>query len=375
MKLFTVFFVLLVVVMLVGDSGGNSEMPLRVSHRHQTRDQATKTNKNKTEALRTIHPHEGDSVLSSIVEDGARRGFEECQKLFYKNTARPWNCPLEMYKKLPIFSNTTFPYATKHSGLIHAINAAAIAYEIAHQCTQNKIPGCGCPKPPKKFNGRRVWTWAWGGCGDNIEFGVKKSKRFTDRLETRNDAVGAVNLYNNKVGREVVRTSARLQCKCHRFWHRECGFKTCWMELAPFEYIASKLKEKYEYARQVWFLDNKLRVLYGNGESRSLSRYARRRREKPLVFLDFVPLFCVRNDTLGYPGMLGHTCDSNASPDKCELFTAMCNHGCKLRVKIVESYDKTVKCRCKFGGFHNCKLCTTTYSVMTCSEKSPITAL
>ncbi|KAL9962792.1 hypothetical protein ACROYT_G031932 [Oculina patagonica] len=202
MKLFTVFFVLLVVVMLVGDSGGNSEMPLRVSHRHQTRDQATKTNKNKTEALRTIHPHEGDSVLSSIVEDGARRGFEECQKLFYKNTARPWNCPLEMYKKLPIFSNTTFPYATKHSGLIHAINAAAIAYEIAHQCTQNKIPGCGCPKPPKKFNGRRVWTWAWGGCGDNIEFGVKKSKRFTDRLETRNDAVGAVNLYNNKVGRE-----------------------------------------------------------------------------------------------------------------------------------------------------------------------------
>jgi len=46
-------------------------------------------------------------VLWSIVEDGARRGLAECQKVFNSNR---WSCPVEMYKKLPIFNNKTFPY-------------------------------------------------------------------------------------------------------------------------------------------------------------------------------------------------------------------------------------------------------------------------
>lgn len=138
------------------------------------------------------------------------------------------------------------------------------------------------------------------------------------------------------------------------------------MELAPFEVIASKLKEKYDFAWQVVFLDNKLRALYSNGEFASLSRISRRD-GKPLVYLDSFPLLCVRNDTIGHPGMLGHTCDSKASTDKCELFTAMCNW-CKLKVKIVENY-KQVKCRCKFVWCCkvDCEMCTKKYSVMTCS--------
>ncbi|KAL9962793.1 hypothetical protein ACROYT_G031933 [Oculina patagonica] len=337
MKLLTVFSVLLVCLMLViqGDSCGYVGLPLRVSHLHNT----TKTNIKKTAALRIVHPQEGDSVLSSIVEDGARRGFEECQKLF-ENSRRPWNCPVEMYKKLPIFSNKTFPYATRQTGFIHAISAAAITYEIAHQCTQNKIPGCGCPTPPKGFNGREV-SWTWSGCGDNIRFGEKESKRFTDRLENGNNSVGAVNLHNNEVGREVVRTSANLNCKCYPSFHRTCAVRTCWMELAPFKDVVSKLMEKYDSSWEVAFLDNKLRALYSNGEFVPLSRFSRRD-GKPLFYLDSVPLFCVRNDTLGYPGMLGHTCDSKASRDNCEMFTEMCNW-CKLKVKIVESY-KQVKC-------------------------------
>ena len=41
------------------------------------------------------------------MKDGASRGLAECQKVFGSNR---WNCPVEMYKKLPIFDNTTFPY-------------------------------------------------------------------------------------------------------------------------------------------------------------------------------------------------------------------------------------------------------------------------
>ena len=41
------------------------------------------------------------------MKDGARRGLDECQKVF---DSTRWNCPVEMYKKLPIFDNKTFPY-------------------------------------------------------------------------------------------------------------------------------------------------------------------------------------------------------------------------------------------------------------------------
>ena len=46
-------------------------------------------------------------MMWSIVKDGARRGLDQCQKLFSSNR---WNCPVEMYKKLPIFNKKTFPY-------------------------------------------------------------------------------------------------------------------------------------------------------------------------------------------------------------------------------------------------------------------------
>ena len=138
------------------------------------------------------------------------------------------------------------------------------------------------------------------------------------------------------------------------------------MELAPFEDVVSKLKEKYYEAWEVAFVDKKLHPLYSNGDFASLSRITRRR-GPPLVYLDSSPGICERNETLGYPGMLGHSCKKEASEDKCEMFTDICNY-CKLKVKTVESY-KQVKCRCKFVYCCKveCETCTKKHSVMTCS--------
>ena len=49
-------------------------------------------------------------MLLSVVEDGVRRGFRECQ-VQRSYLGEPWKCPLEMYKKLPLFHNKTLPYS------------------------------------------------------------------------------------------------------------------------------------------------------------------------------------------------------------------------------------------------------------------------
>ncbi|XP_078382909.1 protein Wnt-8b-like [Oculina patagonica] len=365
MQFFTVFCVLLVCLMLVfqGDSCGYGGLPLRVSSLHT--EPFRSTTKYKPAALRIIYPQEAeevDSVLSKIVKDGVSRGLEECQNMFENKL---WNCPVEMYKKLPIFNSTTLPYATRETCFIHAINAAAITYEITRQCTLGKIPGCGCPsKPPKEYVARKIsWRWDRRVCSDNIEFGEKESKGFTDRLENGNDSVGAVNLHNNEVGREVIRTSAWLRCRCHGV-NTACAIKTCWLVLPPFKDVVSKLKEKYHNSVRVWSVDNKLRVQVNN---HSISFPGISRRNLKLAYLDSSPDLCVRNDILGIPGMLGRSCRSDEVADKCNLFSAICN-SCKLKVKIVERY-KQVKCRCKFVYCCkvDCEMCTEKYSVMTCS--------
>lgn len=46
--------------------------------------------------------------------------------------------------------------------------------------------------------------WEWGGCGDNIHFGFRKSKDFLDsKYRRRSDMKTLINLHNNNAGRLV----------------------------------------------------------------------------------------------------------------------------------------------------------------------------
>jgi len=135
------------------------------------------------------------------VKAGGHRALEECRKLF-KNEI--WNCTLDnkhVIKELPIFVKTTLPYATRETAFIHAISTAAIIHELTLQCRQGKIPGCGCAvKNQRNGNG----DWQWGGCGDNIRFGEKETRRFINILENGYNARTAFNLHNNEIGRKVL---------------------------------------------------------------------------------------------------------------------------------------------------------------------------
>ena len=46
--------------------------------------------------------------------------------------------------------------------------------------------------------------WSWGGCGDNVGYGYKKSRQFLEALfRKKADAKTLIMLHNNEVGRLV----------------------------------------------------------------------------------------------------------------------------------------------------------------------------
>lgn len=296
-------------------------------------------------------------LLLSIVKEGGHRGLQECQRQF-KNEI--WNCTLSnkaVHKELPIFVKTTLPYATKETALLHAISTAAITHEVTLQCRQNKIPGCQCVETNKQTKGNG--DWQWGGCSDNIWFGENATKMFIDELEPQQeDARVAVNLHNNEIGRRVVRLSLKRECKCHGVTG-SCHLKTCWRSLAPFGVIGAELKRKYDQAVKVALVDKALQ------ETASNKPVARR--HKKLVYLDTSPNYCVRNLSVGSPGMLGRTCNSDdVNITKCRSLCSSCN----LRPETEDLY-KQVDCRCKFVWCCSikCAKCTKKYTLTTCTRR------
>lgn len=112
------------------------------------------------------------------------------------------------YYDILLFASHSVLVATKETAFIHAMSTAAIIHEITIQCRMGKIPGCGCAvKKQRNGNG----DWQWGGCGDNIRFGEKETRRFINILENGHNARTAFNLHNNEIGRQVTwRNSIRI---------------------------------------------------------------------------------------------------------------------------------------------------------------------
>ena len=155
-------------------------------------------------------------------------------------------------------------------------------------------------------------------------------------------------------------------CKCHLPFFSHCSTKTCWMQLAPFEDVGAKLKQKYHNAIRVWFVDNKLQERIGD-QFKAISSEDNR-----LVYLDPSPDYCVRNDTLGYRGMLAMSCKSfDVHATKCKAFIDKCN-ACNLGYQTIEHGFEQFKCKCKFHWccFVKCEKCKKMSYITTCALKS-----
>ncbi|KAK6644537.1 hypothetical protein RUM43_000804 [Polyplax serrata] len=209
-----------------------------------------------------------------FVVKAAEETVSTCQNLFEK---RRWNCSSILTAPNYTPDLTT---GTREQAFVYALSSAAIAYTMSKACASGSLFNCSCsghPKDPPNGN------FKWGGCGDNIRWGIKFGKHFTDSAEkgrqqkklrnkNKRGSIGrrgleqsvdvivpsmgstnkmeskshlaAVNLQNNRAGRKIIEVSVKIQCKCHGV-SGSCSIKICWKALPKFLEIGERLQRKY----------------------------------------------------------------------------------------------------------------------------------
>ena len=90
--------------------------------------------------------------------------------------------------------------ACRETAFIYALMSAAVTHSVSRACSEGAIESCTCDYSQRGPSGS---DWEWGGCSDNIQFGVKFSREFVDAGEKGRDIRYMMNLHNNEAGRVV----------------------------------------------------------------------------------------------------------------------------------------------------------------------------
>lgn len=98
------------------------------------------------------------------------------------------------------------------------MTSAAMVHAITRACSDGRLRNCSCDN---RLQGQTTQQgWQWGGCSDDVEFGIMFTRSFLDARETENIAnktskqlsQSLVNLHNNQVGRTVSLINHVLIC-------------------------------------------------------------------------------------------------------------------------------------------------------------------
>lgn len=99
----------------------------------------------------------------------------------------------------------------KETSFLYAISSASLVHTFARACSRGSIDRCTCDES-KNLQNREAWLW--GGCGDNVRFGLKFSRRFLRAGKRRSKDIRArVDQHNIRLGRKVsVSYPVRIKC-------------------------------------------------------------------------------------------------------------------------------------------------------------------
>ncbi|XP_063786542.1 protein Wnt-16 [Pseudophryne corroboree] len=312
--------------------------------------------------------------LLSSIREGARLGIQECRNQFKHER---WNCSIlpSLYTSSPSFSisflsssslasaHSIFSYelssGTKETAFISAVTAAGLVHTVTRACSAGNMTECSCDTSLQN-GGSASEGWHWGGCSDDLQYGMWFSRKFLDApykntTGKESDILSAMHLHNNEAGRMAVAKLMTVDCRCHGV-SGSCAVKTCWKSMSSFEKIGSYLKDKYENSIQI-----------SDRMKRKVRRKEKNHRKIPvrkedLVYSNRSPNYCVEDQKLGISGTHGRECNrTSEGPDGCNLLC--CGRGYNTHViRHVE------RCECKFVWccYVRCRRCESMTDVHTC---------
>jgi wingless-type MMTV integration site family protein 11 len=289
--------------------------------------------------------------LMPVVVRASRQVVDICQELF---ADRRWNC--SSVQLAPNYM-ADLTGGSREQAYLYALSAASLTQAIAKACSSGASAKCSCgplpnEPPPGEFK--------WGGCGDDVGFGVIFSKWFTDTPwnKKKNSKRHLVNIHNNAVGRQMVSESLAPTCKCHGV-SGSCSIKTCWKALPDIRQFGLALQKRYATALEVNARTER------RSRQRSLVAVQRNRRsvaEDELVYYTISPDYCLPDKSLGSIGTRGRECQ------KDHPGSGGCRSMCCGRGYTVETVQVRHRCDCKYYWccYVKCSTCTKKVDIYRC---------
>ncbi|XP_074655724.1 protein Wnt-9a-like [Tubulanus polymorphus] len=289
--------------------------------------------------------------ISKVLLSAAKASARSCAKQFEDNR---WNCPLGKYRLKML------EHGLRETAFLYAISSAGLVHSFARACSLGLLSRCTCDK-------RSVKHWKYGGCGDNIRFGMRFTKRLLRKArKPAKDFRAKVNMHNTVVGMKMVNRMMKKNCRCHGP-SGSCTMKTCWRQVADLHLVAKELKGKYDKARKVMSNANTNKVrrkaqmyIVPDNEmdnSAASNQYdPNKPTEDDLVFLDQSPNFCSHSEYS--EGTMGRNCNKTSN---CAVLC--CDRG--YNTQLV-SYETKCYCKMKWCCKVTCQRCRLTKEIHLC---------
>ncbi|XP_022914295.1 protein Wnt-6-like [Onthophagus taurus] len=297
----------------------------------------------------------GKTKLLEFISHGVALGESECQ---YQFRFRKWNCTSARRSMRKVLLRDT-----RETGFVNAITAAAVTYEITKACTKGDLKNCFCDRKYNKNSKKNKMKgvklpdgeWKWGGCGDNINYGFRKSKDFMDtRYKKKSDMKTLLKLHNYKAGRLAIKNHMTTECKCHGL-SGSCNVKTCWRKMPLFREVGNRLKEHFDGAAKV-IAGNDGHSFIPEGET------IKSPGEEDLVYSEDTPNYCKLNRTIGSFGTGGRECNPTSQGEEgCDILC--CNRGHTTRK---ETEERSCNCEFVYCCEVQCQTCRSDKNVSTC---------